>query len=156
VRISEVGLDLIRDFETLRLEAYLDSALVPTIGWGHTKGVSLGTTCTEAEADAWLAEDVLEHEEIVTRSVEVEINQGMYDALVSVSFNAGALWLAQGEPSRLLRLVNAREWGDAGVELVKWHHAGGKELRGLCRRRAAELVLFHRDRWPKFTRTVGV
>ena len=36
---SNQGKNLIKEAEGLRLDAYLCPAGIPTIGWGHTKGV---------------------------------------------------------------------------------------------------------------------
>mgnify|MGYP001568568203 CR=1 FL=1 len=43
-RTSQVGIDLIKSFEGLRLESYYCSANVLTIGYGHTSGVYEGQT----------------------------------------------------------------------------------------------------------------
>jgi lysozyme len=59
MRTGPAGLALIKEFEGLKLAAYLDGAGVPTIGYGHTHEVSPGMSCTEAEADAWLDTDLL-------------------------------------------------------------------------------------------------
>ena len=47
-------LKLIQHFETLKLKAYLDIFGVPTIGWGHTKNVKLGSSCTKEQADKYV------------------------------------------------------------------------------------------------------
>ena len=44
--------------EALRLTAYLDGEGVWTNGWGHTRDVVEGQVIDEAQADAWLIEDV--------------------------------------------------------------------------------------------------
>jgi len=49
--------DLIKKWEGCKLKAYLDGGGVPTIGYGHIKGIQLGDTCTQAQADAWLDEE---------------------------------------------------------------------------------------------------
>ena len=53
--IGPRGLDLIKSYEKLRLVAYAATEEerkqgIWTIGWGHTRGVKQGDTCTEAEA----------------------------------------------------------------------------------------------------------
>jgi lysozyme len=55
---SKDGLHLTESFESCKLTAYLDTGGVPTIGYGHTKGVKLGMTCTQEQAEQWLREDV--------------------------------------------------------------------------------------------------
>ncbi|WP_438839317.1 lysozyme, partial [Helicobacter pylori] len=42
MKTSQRGSDLIKQFEGCKLTAYLDSVGVPTIGFGHTKGVKMG------------------------------------------------------------------------------------------------------------------
>lgn len=149
MNISPEGVALVQEFEKCRLEAYLDTGGVATIGWGHTNGVEMGDTCTQGQADAWLIEDLANAEIEAEKWVEVELNQGMYDAVVSFEFNTGRLMIAKPQqPSRFLAAINDRRWADAGEELVHWNQDNGRALRGLCRRRALELVMFHRDPWP--------
>jgi lysozyme len=69
VRVGNKGLDIIKEAEGLRLKAYLCPAKVWTIGFGHTKGVKEGDTCTISQADQWLREDCQEAEEAVARLV---------------------------------------------------------------------------------------
>ena len=56
--------------EGCRLKAYRCPAGVPTIGWGHTRGVKMGDTCTQEQADAWFLEDLSEFTEGVRRLYE--------------------------------------------------------------------------------------
>ena len=139
MNIGPQGLALIKSFEGLRLTAYLDSVGVPTIGYGHTKGVRMGDTCTQAQADAWLAEDVRDAEACVNSAVTVPMTQAEFDALVSFTFNLGCGNLRK---STLLRLLNEGDRHGATVEFRKWDKAGGQVLAGLTRRRDAESRLF--------------
>lgn len=139
MNISDAGLELIKEHEGLRLRAYLDSVQVPTIGYGHTKGVALGMTCTEAQADAWLREDVREAERCVNGVVSVPLTQGEFDALVSFVFNLGCSNFRQ---STLLRKLNDSDYDGAAEEFSKWNHAGGIVVAGLSARRAAERQRF--------------
>jgi lysozyme len=157
VKTSKKGLELIKSFEGCRLRAYLDSVGVATIGWGHTAGVKIGDTCTQAQADAWLQADLADSEEIVNRGVKVPLTQQQFDALVSFVYNIGPglpkkkdgfLWLraldVDGNPERstLLRKINAGNFTGAATEFPKWAKAGGVVLPGLLRRRLAEQELF--------------
>lgn len=54
LKLSEFGLDLIKRFEGLRLQAYQCSAGVWTIGYGHTRGVRHGDIIDEAQAAIFL------------------------------------------------------------------------------------------------------
>ncbi len=139
MRISEKGIELIKSFEGLRLEAYLDSVAVPTIGYGHTRGVKLGQTITQEQADALLEEDIHEFELAIQRLVHVNLTQNQFDALVSFTFNLGIGSLKQ---STLLKKLNAGDITGAANEFNRWVYAGGKKLTGLVKRRSAERLMF--------------
>ena len=139
MNIGAAGIELIKSFEGLRLAAYLDSVDVPTIGYGHTKGVKMGDTCTEAEAEAFLVADLADAEGCVNRLVSVPLTQNEYDALVSFTYNLGCGTLKK---STLLRLLNESNYDAAALEIRKFNRAGGVPLAGLTRRRAAEEALF--------------
>lgn len=139
MHISEAGLALIRQFEGLRLRAYLCPAGIPTIGYGSTAGVKLGQSITAERAEQLLREDVRQFEAAVSRLVKVPLTQGQHDALVSFAFNLGAKAL---EKSTLLRLLNAGDYSGAAAQFDRWVYASGRKLSGLVKRRAAERALF--------------
>ena len=139
MRISEKGINLIKKFEGLRLEAYLDSVDIPTIGYGHTRGIKLGQTITQEQADAFLEEDIHEFELAIQRLVHVNLTQNQFDALVSFTFNLGIGSLKQ---STLLKKLNAGDITGAANEFNRWTYAGGKKLTGLVKRRSAERLMF--------------
>lgn len=141
--IGQGGLELIKRFEKCRLEAYQDSVGVWTIGWGHTRHVVEGLTCDQAQADAWLNDD-LENAVLAVNSslapvAAAHLSQSKFDALVAFTFNVG---VGAEAHSTLLRYVNALNFGQAADEFLKWNHAGGKVIAGLTARREAERALF--------------
>lgn len=136
---SQKGLDLIKSFEGLRLSAYRCPADIPTIGYGTTAGVKMGDTITKERAEDLLRADVKRFENQVLRLVKVPLTQGQLDALVSFTYNLGAANLGN---STLLRLLNAGDYKGAAAQFDRWTKAGGKELPGLVKRRAAERALF--------------
>lgn len=145
--ISKQGLDLIKQFEGLRLKAYLCPAGVWTVGYGHTKGVYPGMVITEELADKFLIDDVWNFEREVESLVHVPVTQGQFDALVSFAFNVGSDIdednIAEGlGDSTLLRLLNRGDYAGASDEFRKWNKSKGRVERGLTRRRAAERELF--------------
>lgn len=142
MKTSEAGRALIREAEGCELKAYACPAGIPTAGVGHTRGVKLGTTYTEAQAQAWLAEDLADAEAAVTRLVKVPLTQGQFDALVSFVFNLGASKFAA---STLLKLLNEGRVFAAASQFKLWVHSGNKILPGLVKRRAAEVDLFLKD-----------
>jgi len=137
--LNQAGLDLIENFEGLRLTAYDDGTGVLTIGFGHTGGVTPGETITEAQAEDFLKSDLQNAEKSVENLVEVDLTPNQFAALVSFAFNLGGGALAG---STLLRLVNQKDFAGAADQFQYWVMAGGQELPGLVRRRAAEEALF--------------
>lgn len=141
--IGKAGLDLIKHFEGLRLEAYICPAGVPTIGYGSTRGVRLGDRISEAQAEALLRRDLLRFERAVNDLVKVPLTQGQFDALVSFAYNVGEGSLAS---STLLKRLNAGRYAEAADQFLRWNKArvNGRltALPGLTRRREAERALF--------------
>ena len=140
MNIGNRGLHLIKSFEGLRLEAYMPTPHdVPTIGYGHTQGVKLGTEITITQATAFLRDDLAWVERAVNGMVSVPLNQNQYDALCSFVYNLGA---ANFGSSTLLRMLNAGDYQGAADQLPRWNKQKRKVLLGLTRRRAAERALF--------------
>lgn len=142
MNISEAGLDLIKHYEGLRLDAYRCPAGVWTIGYGHTgPDVHDGLTITNERADELLRADIMRFEEGVEKSAP-NCTQGQFDALVSFAFNLG---LGNLRSSTLLRLHNAGDFAEAAAQFIRWDRAGGRELPGLQARRKAEAALYLED-----------
>lgn len=140
MQINQEGLDLIKEFEGCKLEAYLCPAGIPTIGYGHTRTAKIGQVITETKAESLLREDLKDAEKAVDRLVTAPINDNQFSALVSFVFNVGA---GAFEGSTLLSLLNTN--ADTAIvanQLRRWNKAGDRELPGLTRRRQAERVLF--------------
>ena len=137
MKTSQRGINLIKQFEGVRLTAYKCPAGVYTIGYGHTRGVKRGMKITEEEASAFLAADLLNSEKAVERYDSVyHWNQNEFDALASFTFNCGAANL------RSLLRNGQRNRTQIAATLPLYRKAGGKVLKGLERRRAAEKALF--------------
>lgn len=140
MEISENGINLIKNFEGCKLNAYKCPAGILTIGYGHTGAdVSAGAKITQDEAERLLKQDLIIHCNNVSRLVKVPITQNQFDALVSFEYNLGYGNLAS---STLLKLLNAKKYSDAANQFERWVYAGGKKLAGLIKRRAAEKALF--------------
>jgi lysozyme len=140
--INQAGLDIIKQFEGLRLTAYLDQNSLSTIGYGHriTSHDEIGETITEAQADSFLLNDLETAEDAVTNLVQSELNDNQFSALVSFVYNIG-----QGtfEGSTMCKLLNMGNYGAASNEFPKWCHAAGQISHGLLARREAEQALFN-------------
>ena len=139
--INQAGLDLIKRWEGLRLEAYICPAGVATVGYGSTGDhVYLGMTITEAEAERLLRLDLTRFEDVISCSIKVPLTDNMYGALVSWAFNVGC---GAVQNSTLVRRLNNGEPRERVIseELPRWTKANGQTLQGLVNRRQAEIEL---------------
>lgn len=138
--VTPAGCLLLRQFESCRLTAYLDTAGVPTIGWGTThypdgSAVRLGETCTPAQADDWFDRDV-DAAEIAVRQMTTPLSLFQLDALTSFAYNEG---VGAYRGSHLHLAVNANPSNPAiRDEFMKWYFADHQPSLGLWRRRHAE------------------
>lgn len=110
-----------------------------TIGYGHTKGVKPGDTCTVEEGETFLIADVAWAVEAVNRGVTVPLTQPQFDALVSFVYNIGA---PNFFTSTLLRHLDAGNYAGAVHDMLSWDHQDGEVLAGLTTRREQERARF--------------
>lgn len=136
---SEILIKKIKEFEGCSLTAYKCPAGVPSIGYGHVKGVKMGMKITQAQADALLKSDLKVYENYVNKLM-VCTSQGEFDSLVSFSFNLGCAAL---ERSTLLRMIRQHaNTNDIQKQFMRWVYASGKKLNGLVKRRAWEAMRY--------------
>ena len=147
-RPPQCGLDLLKQVEGCRLQAYPDQRGIPTIGYGHTSRVKLGDTCTQAQAEQWLVEDSTWAWAAVKRNVSVPLSQNQAAALFSFVFNSGETVFKK---STLLTKLNAGDYAGAASEFKKWCYVGVdgsmKVSDGLVDRRKKETTLFTGGDW---------
>jgi lysozyme len=143
MQTSQAGINLIKEFESLRLEAYICPAGFWTIGWGHTAGVCEGMRITPTQAEEFLRDDIRQVESGFPAVIRAVLTQGQHDALVSLCFNlrGGAVRLARIAP-RLVAGLNDGDAAGAANEFLDINRANGVVLPGLTRRREAERALF--------------
>ena len=141
MKVSPKGLKLIQQYEGFEAEVYLDAAGYPTIGYGHLikAGEDFSSGITYEQATQLLIQDVGFAERAVRRLIRTPLKQQQFDALVSFTFNLGGGALQR---STLRQKVNRAEHKEVPDEFMRWVFAGGKRLRGLIRRRAAEARLY--------------
>lgn len=145
MQTSDMGIQLITNFEGLYLNAYDDGTGVATIGFGTiaypdgTK-VQMGDgPITKDQAIQYLQFELKDKEDCVNDMVNVDLNQAQFDACISFAYNLGCGAL---HGSTLLKLINQSDFDDCPAEFLKWDRAGGHVMAGLLRRRHAEAYLF--------------
>ena len=156
MKISQYGLEHLKQSEGSRSKMYKDSAGYPTIGVGHLLTRSERNSgrihidglfyrwrngLSDKQITSLLDRDLNRFEESVTRHIKVELTQHQFDALVSFSFNVGA---GAFKRSTLLKRINAKRFADVPAQFRRWNRAGGKVIRGLKNRREREIRLWLR------------
>ena len=123
MRVSPAGRAAIRQREGCRLTAYRDSGGIWTIGVGHVNmtppAVTPGMRITEAEADAFLADDLAPVEATIAKYVRVPLSQNECDALASLGFNIGVGGLAR---SSVVSRLNKGDRAGAADAFKLWAH----------------------------------
>lgn len=144
MNMSDEGIQFLKSFEGCRLEAYQDQAGIWTIGYGHTAGVKEGDTCTQEQAERWLKDELENAADFVRNSVEVELTQGQFDAIVDFVYNLGPRAFKY---STLRSLIQSGQMDRAADEFPRWNHVNGKVSKGLTLRRLAEKAIFEGRDW---------
>ena len=156
MRTSSEGIALLHEFEGCarlrpdgKYEAYPDPGTGGepyTIGWGATRGGLFGrvtkrTIWTKEQCDARFVDDLARvYEPDVRKAIgDAPTTQAQFDALVSFHYNTGAIHRAT-----LTRRHKAGDYEGAANEFGRWNRAGGRVMKGLTRRRAAEAALYRK------------
>lgn len=151
MKISENGLKLIQEFESFVNAPYLDSARVWTIGYGSTyypngKPVTGRDKPITREYAETIQRNVIatDFEPVINELLKKEIasgfiNQNMFDAIISLTYNIGVNGFKRSSVLRLLKQGDKQNAADA---FLLWNKADGKVLKGLVNRRKKERELF--------------
>jgi lysozyme len=139
MKTNQAGINLIKQMEGCRLQAYVCPAGKLTIGYGHTLGVYQGMRITEHIADELLRQDLAEFENQLN-SLHLPITENQFAALISFIYNLGFGRFL----SSTLKAKVSNDPMDPSIrhEFLKWTKAGGKELQGLLIRRNLEANLY--------------
>lgn len=151
MQLSKHGINLIKNLEGMRLNAYRDVAGVWTIGYGSTryhdgKAVKPGDKlANELQATALFINTLKQYTEAVNSYVKVPLTQNQFDALVSFTYNEGTGAL---RASTLLKKLHAADYPGAADQFLLWNkitdpHSGEKVVSDVLKaRRAQERQLF--------------
>jgi lysozyme len=143
--------DLIKKFEGFRAEAYPDPATGAepwTIGYGTTtyldgRKVKKGDVCTQLEAAVYLETYVLW--EILPKILDIKMSEKQREAVVSLCYNIGTPAFLNSKLCAAIRAYSSSgSASDLAAIAKEWDfwNASGKPMKGLVKRRVAELALF--------------
>jgi lysozyme len=146
-QLDQAGLALIKEFEGCILKPYLDSAGIPTIGYGQTYYPATGAKVTmkdpaisQDQADQMFLAMVKPYELAVYSTSRDDITQNNFNALVSFTYNIGTNGFKN---STVLKLVNQNIADDRlKAAFLMWVKAGGKTIQGLVNRRNREYQVY--------------
>jgi len=156
MNVSPKAIAMIQHHEGIRYKPYRCPAKLWTVGVGHVMYPEQGKlkvenrdefllrpednrVWTKEEVDGILRLDLARFERGVAQFCPVPLTQGMFDALVSFSFNVG---LGTLQRSTLRQKLLRGDKAGAAEELLKYCMAGGKILKGLQNRRIDERAMF--------------
>lgn len=149
MQLSNKGFEMLAVFEGFRAKPYLDSVGVPTIGYGNTyyldgRKVKMSDPPISKDNAKKLKMAVINKDfaPVVNRLLEKEIkagqiNQNMFDALISLAYNIGVGAFSTSSVIRHLKDGDKQKAGDA---FLLWKNAGGKPI--LLTRRQKERSVF--------------
>ena len=144
MKISQDGINLIKQFEDCKLTAYKDSVGVWTIGYGTTNadksitGINIkkGVKISQEQAEDWLVKSVDKKYGVNVMKYDsvYHWNQNQFDALCSFAYNIGSIDQLVQNGKRTIKEIS--------IKILAYNKAGGEPLQGLTKRRKAEKALF--------------
>ena len=143
--VNQATINLIKEFEGCKLQAYQDGGGVWTIGYGTTAAAGLGIkptkgmTITQERAEELLLQGINKFAAKVDELITLKVNQQERGACVSLAYNIGPDAFAR---STVLRELNAGNKDKAAAAFRMWNKDNGKVEKGLVNRREAEKKLF--------------
>ncbi|MBL8773341.1 MAG: lysozyme [Phenylobacterium sp.] len=138
---AALAIPVIAEFEGYVPKAYKDPVGIPTACYGSTAGIEMERTYSDAECARRLADDAATHGLEIAHCLPANLPTEVRAAFTSFAFNVGSnRFCASG----VARKANAGDLRGACADLSRWVYAGGRQLSGLVRRRAAERALCER------------
>jgi lysozyme len=145
MKVNSEGYALIKKFEGCHLKAYRCPSNVATIGYGNTfyedgTKVKDGDVITQERAEE-LAKFIIDQFAVTIAPFILQpLNDNQFSACVSLAYNIGT---AGFKRSSVFKKLNINP-NDATISdsFRLWNKGGGKVLKGLIRRREAEIALY--------------
>jgi len=143
---AKLAAEVIKEFEGYSSKPYLCPANIPTIGYGNTiypngERVTMDDPeIDQKEANKMLLDTIKTVEKQVKNVLEVKLKAHQLAALISFTYNVGIGNLSN---STLLAWLNSNpDFPRIPDQFRRWNKGGGKVLKGLIRRREAEVALW--------------
>ena len=127
------------------LQPYICPAGYPTIGHGSIYGIDGmrvtmdHPTINIEQATALMVRDIKKSYISFLRFTKTQMTDKQTAAIVDFIYNLGS---GSYRASTLRAVINRGELEAAPVQLRRWVYSGGRRLKGLMRRRAAEIELY--------------
>lgn len=127
----------VTQWEGTEYVSYRDVVGIWTVCTGDTANVTPGKTYSKAECEARLERQLIAHAKPVMQCVPglTRNRPNQLAASVSLAYNIGTSAFCR---STVARRFNAGQWKAGCDAFLMWRFAGGREIRGLKRRREAE------------------
>jgi len=131
--------ELVKYFEGFRAKPYLCPAGYWTIGYG-TRSEETAAPITQEQAEQLLRKELQK----LQRSLKhYMLKDSEVAALSSLAYNVGLSTVRNGTLYNALKIGYKDQW----YMILHYSKSGDKRLRGLLRRRCAELILAHGGDW---------
>ena len=159
--LSENAIDILAspDFENNKLQAYPDEGGKMTIGIGHLftakelntgiieingKQINWKNGLTEQQSKVLCIQDMIDYEQAVNNSINSELTQNQYDALVFLCFNIGVNGF---KSSTVVKMINSGQYDKVPDAIRMWNKISknGKLVisQGLINRREKEIKIWN-------------
>jgi len=152
VKVPSPGVELIKTFEGLRLEAYPDpltGGLPITIGWGSTRKKDGSPFQLEERISKEEADDLLNwklEREFLPPLRRIpgwqQLDEQQQGAILSFAYNLGANFYDSRGFETISRVLREQDWKDIERALVMYRNPGSNVEEGLLRRRLTEAKVF--------------
>lgn len=145
MKVNAEGYALLKRFEGCILKAYKCPAGVWTIGFGNTfyedgTKVKEGDVITQQRADELAKFIVEQFADSIRAMIKQPLNENQFSACVSLAYNIGT---GGFKKSSVLRKLNVNPTDPTIADSFRlWNKGGGVILKGLVRRREAEIALY--------------
>jgi len=136
MKSGQIAVNMIKEFEGFRSNAYLDAVNIPTIGFGTTKNIKMGMFINKKQADKYLKGDLFRFEKYLNRKILRPLTNYEFDALISFVYNIGSL------KGNMYKSVIIGSPENIAYWMNKYVKAGGRILKGLVKRRKIESEVY--------------